>query len=276
MSQSDSYAASLAGKNCVITGGTRGLGEATARLFSRLGANVIISGTDEKRGQQVAGSEKQIIFRKANLEDRADTENFVEWLDANCKKVDVLVSNAARNSRYSVTDIPIEEWDKIVNLNLGAPFLLSRWAAKNMIENKTRGKILLVGAIQAFSPLDRSFAYVSTKGGIISMVRSLAVDLGPYGILATAVLPGSFYVKDEALDPLLDSRSASVVRRMGKPIEMARLLAFLASDHNSFMTGNVIIIDGGRVISRRPDPEELRLSDLPDDPRYSWSSRPSS
>lgn len=108
------------------------------------------------------------------------------------------------------------------------------------------------------------------------MVRSLAVDLGPYGILATAVLPGSFYVKDEALDPLLDSRSASVVRRMGKPIEMARLLAFLASDHNSFMTGNVIIIDGGRVISRRPDPEELRLSDLPDDPRYSWSSRPSS
>ena len=72
------------------------------------------------------------------------------------------------------------------------------------------------------------------------------------------------------------ARSASVVRRMGKPIEMARLLVFLASDHNTFMTGNVVIIDGGRVISRRPDPEELRFSDLPDDSRFSWSSRPGS
>jgi len=265
--------ANLVGKSCVITGGTRGLGEAAARLFSKLGANVYISGTDEVRGKRIQSEERHIRFKKANLEDRADTLALVEWLDTNCKKVDVVISNAARNSRYNVTDIPIEEWDKIVNLNLGAPFLLSRWAAKNMIENKARGKIIIVGAIQAFSPLDRSFAYVTTKGGIISMVRSLAVDLGPHGILATAVLPGSFYVKDEELDSSLDQRAASVVRRMGKPIEMARLLAFLASDHNSFMTGNVIIIDGGRVISRRPDPEELRLSDLPDDERYSWSSR---
>ncbi|MFI5420843.1 MAG: SDR family NAD(P)-dependent oxidoreductase [Nitrososphaerales archaeon] len=267
---------SLAGKTCVITGGTRGLGEAAARLFSKLGADVIISGTDEERGKRIQSEEKRIKFKKANLEDRDSTLEFVKWLDANCKKVDVLISNAARNSRYNVTDIPVEEWDKIVNLNLGAPFLLSRWAARNMIENKTKGKLIIVGAIQAFSPLDRSFAYVTTKGGIISMVRSLAVDLGPYGILATAVLPGSFYVKDEELDPDLDARSASVLRRMGKPIESARLLAFLASDNNSFMTGNVIIIDGGRVISRRPDPEELRLSDIPDDPRFSWSSRPSS
>jgi glucose 1-dehydrogenase len=267
---------SLAGKTCVITGGTRGLGEAAARLFSKLGADVIISGTDDERGKRIQSEEKRIKFKKANLEDRDNTLEFVKWLESNCKKIDVLISNAARNSRYNVTDIPVEEWDKIVNLNLGAPFLLSRWAARNMIENKTKGKLIIVGAIQAFSPLDRSFAYVTTKGGIISMVRSLAVDLGPYGILATAVLPGSFYVKDEELDPDLDARSASVLRRMGKPIESAKLLAFLASDNNSFMTGNVIIIDGGRVISRRPDPEELRLSDIPDDPRFSWSSRPSS
>jgi glucose 1-dehydrogenase len=266
--------ATLVGKNIVITGGTRGLGEAAVRLFSKMGANVFTSGTDEERGKRIQSEEQRIKFKKANLEDRVDSLALVEWLEANCDKVDVLISNAARNSRYNVTDIPVDEWDRIVNLNLGAPFLLSRWAAKNMIENKTKGKIILVGAIQAFSPLDRSFAYVTTKGGIISMVRSLAVDLGQYGILATAVLPGSFHVKDEDIDPSLDQRSASVLRRMGKPIEMARLLAFLASDHNTFMTGNVIIIDGGRVISRRPDPEELRLSDLPDDKRYSWSSRP--
>ena len=268
--------ASLAGKTCVITGGTRGLGEVTAKLFAKLGANVFITGSDEARGKRVEASTKGIRFKASNLEDRSETLKLVEWLDSNCKKVDVFISNAARNSRYSVTDLPVDEWDKIVNLNLGAPFLLSRWAARNMIENKTKGKIIIVGAIQAFSPLERSFAYVTTKGGLISMVRTLAVDLGPYGILATAVLPGSFYVRDEELDSSLDARAASVVRRMGKPIEMARLLVFLASDHNTFMTGNVIIIDGGRVISRRPDPEELRLSDLPDDSRFSWSSRPGS
>jgi NAD(P)-dependent dehydrogenase (short-subunit alcohol dehydrogenase family) len=265
---------SLAGKNCVITGGTRGLGESAARLFAGLGANVFITGTDAKRGERIQSSTKGITFRASNLEDRSDTLKLVEWLDSNCEKIDVLISNAARNSRYSVQDIPVDEWDKIVNLNLGAPFLLSQWAARNMIKNKTRGKIIIVGAIQAYSPLDRSFAYATTKGGIISMVRTMAVDLGPYGIITTAVLPGSFYVKDDDVDAKLDANAASLVRRMGKPIEMARLLVFLASDHNSFMTGNVIIIDGGRVISRRPDPDELRLSDLPDDSRYSWSTRP--
>lgn len=263
----------LAGKNCVITGGTRGLGGATAKLFARLGANVFISGTDQERGKRLQDSDTRIKFRAANLEDRKETLELVEWLKSNCEKVDVLISNAARNSRYSVTEITIEEWDRIVNLNLGAHFILSKWAASNMIENKTKGKIIIIGAIQAFSPLDRSFAYSTTKGGILSMIKSLAVDLGPHGILATAVLPGSFHVKDEEIDSSLDSRAASVVRRMGKPIEFARLLVFLASDYNSFMTGNVIIIDGGRVISRRPDPEELRLSDLPNDPRFTWSSR---
>jgi glucose 1-dehydrogenase len=258
----------LAGKTCVITGGTRGIGEATARLFAEWGAHVLITGRDEKRGKDIEAGSTRIKFRRADLEDRTDTMKLLDWLDSNCKKVDVMISNAARNSRYSLTDVPIEEWDRIVQLNLTTPFLLSRWAARKMMQSKTKGKIIIVGAIQAFSPLDHSFAYVTTKGGLISMVRTMAVDLGPYGILTTAVLPGSThgsYLKGEEPEVSLDERAATLVRKMGRPIEIARLLAFLASDHNSFMTGNVIIIDGGRVISRRPDPDEIRLGDLPED-----------
>jgi glucose 1-dehydrogenase len=258
---------SLAGKTCIITGGARGLGEATARRFAQLGADVLIVDRDEGRGERIQASVKNVRFRRADLEDRSDTLELLKWLDSNCKRVDVMISNAARNSRYSVTDLALDEWDKIVHLNLTAPFLLSRWAARRMIETKTKGKILIVSAIQAFSPLDRSFAYVTTKGGLISMVRSMAVDLGPHGILTTAVLPGSFYVGEEDAAGSVDERAASLVRRMGRPIEMARLLAFLASDDNSFMTGNAIIADGGRVISRRPDPDEVRLGDLPDTDR---------
>jgi glucose 1-dehydrogenase len=241
------------------------LGEATARLFAKSGADVLITGLDEVRGKRIQAEFENVKFRAANLEDRTDTLRLLDWLDSNCKRVDVLISNASRNSRYSVTDISADEWDRIVHLNLSAPFLLSAWAARKMVGTRTKGKIIIVGAIQAFSPLDRSFAYVTTKGGLISMVRSMAVDLGPHGILTTAVLPGSFYVNDEEPPASLDGRAATLVRRMGRPIEMARLLAFLASDNNSFMTGNMIIVDGGRVMSRRQDPDEISLGDLPGD-----------
>jgi NAD(P)-dependent dehydrogenase (short-subunit alcohol dehydrogenase family) len=253
----------LRGKTCIVTGGTKGLGEATAKLFAANGAEVLIAGRDQKRGEQIQDEFKGISYRKVDLEDRDDTMKFVSWLESRYSNVDVLVSNASRDSRYSVTELDMEEWDHIVNLNLTAPFLLSRFAAKKMIANKVKGKIFIVSAIQSISPMERSFAYVTTKGGLVSMVRSMAVDLGPHGILVTAVLPGPFYVgrKEIPLEP--KGGAASLLGRMGTPDEMARLMLFLASDANTFMTGNVIVIDGGRVISRKPDPEELRSFRLP-------------
>jgi glucose 1-dehydrogenase len=162
-----------------------------------------------------------------------------------------------------VTEIPMEEWDRMVNLNLTAPFLLARTAAKKMIANGTKGRIVLVSAIQSISPIEKSFAYATTKGGLISMVRTLAVDLGPHGVLVTGVLPGPFYVgrKEIPLEPT--GGAASLLGRMGTPDEMAHLMAFLASDANTFMTGNLIVVDGGRVISRKPDPVEISRWALP-------------
>jgi NAD(P)-dependent dehydrogenase (short-subunit alcohol dehydrogenase family) len=248
----------LAGKACVITGGTKGIGEATAKLFAELGASVLITGRDESRGKRLENSSKQITFKRVDLEDRDDVTRFLAWLDARDLRPDVMISNASRNSRYSVTNISVEEWDRMLQLNLTAPFLLSRWAAKKMIESKVKGKIIILGAIQALFPLERSFAYVTTKGGLISMVRSLAVDLGGHGIQVTGVLPGQTYVDGEEVPSSIDTSAATLLGRMGRPEEISHLLAFLASDQNSFMTGNIIIIDGGRVISRKPDPDYIR------------------
>ena len=150
----------------------------------------------------------------------------------------------------------------MLNLLLTAPFLLSRWASKKMIDHKKKGKIIVVSAIQAITPLEHSFAYATCKGGLISMVRSMATDLGSYGIQVMAVLPGPFYIKDEPMPEGLDSRAASILGRMGRPNEMAKLLAFLASDNNTFMTGNTIVIDGGRLISRKADPQEIQLQTI--------------
>ncbi|HYB04835.1 MAG TPA: SDR family oxidoreductase, partial [Nitrososphaerales archaeon] len=126
----DSIFENLENKTCVITGGTRGLGEATAKLFAKLGARVLITGRDEERGKRIQSSFKGITFRRADFENRDDVTNLVKWLDQNYSSVDVLISNAARNSRFDLLNIELKEWDSILNLLLTAPFLLSRWAAK--------------------------------------------------------------------------------------------------------------------------------------------------
>jgi glucose 1-dehydrogenase len=252
----------LENKNCVVTGGTRGLGEATAKLFVKLGAKVLITGRDEARGKRIQSEIKGITYHRSDFEDRVDVLKLLEWMDENFSDVDVLISNAARNSRYDLLNIELDEWDHMLNILLTTPYLLSRWAAKKMIERKKKGKIIVVGAIQAISPLEHSFAYATCKGGLISMVRSIAVDLGKYGIQTMAVLPGPFYIKDEPMPEGLDSRSAALLGRMGQPSEMARVLAFLASDNNTFMTGNVIVVDGGRLVSRKADPQEIQLQTI--------------
>lgn len=256
--QSFSLYGSMQGKFCVITGGTKGLGAATAKLLSRLGALVLVTGRDENRGRKLQEEFKGITYRRVDHEDRADVLNFVEWLEAKYERIDVLIINAARNSRYDVTTLEIEEWDRMTCLLLTSPFLLSKWAARKMISTRSKGKIITVAAIQAYSPLESSFAYATLKGGLISMTRSLAVDLGKYGIQSFAVVPGPFYVAERPMPPGLDARAASLLGRMGRPDEMARLLVFLASDNNSFMTGNTIVVDGGRLISRKSDPEEIK------------------
>lgn len=242
---------SLKDKTCLITGGTHGIGLTTAKLFSRLGARVIAI------GRHIPKTEEKIEFVKLDLTSRNELLNFIDWYKKEIGIIHCLINNASVNSRYSILDISLEEWDKMIALELTAPMLLSKMAAELMIKNRIKGKIINVAAIQAHFPLQNSLAYVTVKGGLISMTRSLAVDLGKYGIQVITVTPGPIYTKGEIVPEDLDKRAATLLGRMGRPEEVAYLLAFLASDYNTFMTGNEIIIDGGRIISRKPDPEEI-------------------
>lgn len=250
---------SLKNKHIIITGATHGIGEITARLFTELGAYVYALGRDEEKGKELENSLNNLKFYKVDLANRSEILDFIRRFENEINKVDVLINNASRNSRYSIIDISLDEWDSMIALNLTAPFLLSQMAAKLMIKNGVKGKIINVAAIQAHFPLEKSFAYVTTKGGLISMTRSMAVDLGKYGIQVITVTPGPIYSKSEEVPEDLDRRAATLLGRMGRMIEVARLLAFLASDLNTFITGEEIIIDGGRIISRKPDPEEITV-----------------
>jgi len=251
----------LKNKNIIITGGTRGIGEETARLFSREGANVTIIGRDEKKAHQIIKeSGDKIHFIRSDLSDRGQLRDLCNTIEKKVQQVDVLINNASKNSRFSVLDLELEEWDRMLDLNITSVFLLSKTVAKIMIKFGIKGKIINIGAVQSFFPLNSSFPYSSVKGAMRSMTKSMAVDLSPYGILVTLVMPGPIYAKAENEEPSrdLDSRAATLLGRMGRKSEVAKLLEFLSSDNNTFMTGNEIVIDGGRTISRKSDPEEIQ------------------
>jgi NAD(P)-dependent dehydrogenase (short-subunit alcohol dehydrogenase family) len=249
----------LQGKRILITGGTSGIGRATVELLSQLGAQLIVVSRDPRKLQEIKGELRGSILeiRRADLEVEEDVVELSKWVQSSAGRLDAVINNASRNSRFSVLNTELQEWKRMITLNLTAPFLISQAAARRMIQDGVKGKIINVGAIQYKFPLAESLPYVTTKGGLVSMTRSMAVDLGPYGIQVICVVPGPIYTKGDRVPPELDARASTVLGRMGRPEEVARLLAFLCSDWNSFMTGNVIVIDGGRLISRKPDPGEV-------------------
>ena len=250
----------LEGKIVIITGGTHGIGEETALLFASKGANVTIVGRDENKASDIMKRSKGIEFLKCDMSDRKQLLELCKKIETRFDHVDVLINNASRNSRFSVLNLEVEEWDKMLELNMTSIFLLTKTVASKMVKNGTGGKIINIGAVQSFFPLDSSFSYSSVKGALRSMTKSMAVDLSPHGILVTLVMPGPIYAKADSDEPSkdLDMRAATLVGRMGRKLEVAELLEFLSSDRNTFMTGNEIVIDGGRTISRKPDPSEIK------------------
>jgi len=252
----------LRGRKAIITGGTHGIGEEIARHFSELGANVLIIGRDQDRAKEIIRECKQgsIKFIKADLSKRSEVLDLVKKISTDETVYDVLINNASKNSRFNVVNIQLEEWDAMLELNLTAPMLLSKCIARKLIDQGKPGRIINIGAVQSFFPMDSSLAYSTVKGGLRSFTKSLAVDLASHGILVTLVMPGPIYAKGKESEPSkeLDSRSAALIPRMGRKIEVAKLVAFIASEENTFMTGNEIIIDGGRTISRKPDPDEIK------------------
>ncbi len=256
----------LKDKRVIITGGTHGIGEATALLFKENGADVLVIGRNGEKGNAMenARGNGKINFYKCDLTVRSDIEKLCEFIDKADKPYDVLINCASRNSRYNILNIELNEWENMVELNLTAVLLMTKHFSNKLVSKNMPGKIINVGAVQSISPLKSSLAYAAVKGALRSITKSLAVDLGEHNILCTLVMPGPIYAKTDSEEPPhnLDSRAATLLQRMGRKAEVANLLKFLASDENSFMTGNEIIIDGGRLISRKSDPDEIMKGDL--------------
>ncbi len=249
----------LEGKVAWITGGGAGIGKAASIRFAREGAKVVLLELDPVRGEAVvesinlAGGEAALVVGSAT--DETDVDRAVDLAMKAYGGLDILVNNAYYCHGTHVLEIDPELWDRNIEGCLKSAYLCSRAALPRMID-RGGGSIVNISSVNAIMSFGES-AYSAGKAGVISLTRTMAVDYGPEGVRVNAICPGTVITEgwQPALekDPELFERIAEIypLKRVGKPEEIANVALFLASDEASFVTGAVVVADGG-VTSGNP------------------------
>ena len=249
----------LKGKVALITGGTSGIGSATAVRFAREGAAVAITGRNTERGEQVVrditANDGEALFIQADVRFADQCSHAVDQTLERFGKIDVLFNNAGVFHPKTVPECTEEEWDETIDSSLKGAFLMSKYALPSMIERGS-GSIIHTSSGWGILGGDGAAAYCAAKGGLIIMAKAMAIDHGPQGIRVNCVCPG------DVLTPMLhddaakrgmsweDYAAGAVERplgRIGTVDEIADAVLFLASDESSFVTGEALVVDGGGV-----------------------------
>ena len=239
-------------KVAIITGGANGLGKATVQLFSREGASVVITDILEDLGEEVAQGIRdeggRAIFQRADAISEDDARRMVETAVSEFGQLDILMCNPAIQIEKTIPETSEEEWDRVINLNLKGPFLCSKHALIQMQKQKS-GNIIMISSLSGIVSNARQASYNASKHGVIGLCKCIAHDHALEGIRANVVCPGSMNdtaltagIPEEHKAPFL---KANLLERWAAPAEIANCVLFLASDESSFVTGAVLIADGG-------------------------------
>jgi glucose 1-dehydrogenase len=247
----------LESKICIVTGAATGIGRAIATKFVKEGAAVVIDyvGSSDRADQLVSALETIGGRALAVAADVSDAKQVAMLFDETVKefgRVDVLVNNAGIEHKAPFVDTPDEEWNNIIAVNLTGPFLCSRRAAKQMIAQGGGGRIINISSVHEDLPMPTNAPYCAAKGGLRMLMRTIAVELAPHGILVNNIAPGAV---DTPMDAELKSDPKEMaellaeipMNRMGKPEEVAEMCAFLASSGASYSTGSTFFVDGGLI-----------------------------
>lgn len=250
----------LRNKVALITGGTSGIGEATAQLFSQEGARVAITGRNVERGQKVADRIKAASGRALFLEcDVRFADHCRRAVDETLKafgRLDVLFNNAGVYYPHTALDCTEEEWDLQLDINLKGAFLMSKYVIPKMLE-RGGGSIVITGSVQSVAAQRNSVHYVVSKHGLLGLTRCIALDFGKQNIRANCVLPGAIDTPMLRWAANLDNHPEKVLQacdavhmrgKMGQPEEVAHVIVFLASDQASFMTASAVMVEGGLLV----------------------------
>jgi len=249
----------LDGKTAIITGGARGIGYAIAARFLREGARVVIADIDQEEGNAAEGDlEKlgQARFVRADVGKRLDVHNLVASTIDAFGDIDVLVNNAGIDHQASFLDLAEDDFDRVLMVNLKGAFLAGQAVARMMADRVKAGgpagTIINMSSINSVVAHADQVPYAVSKGGVGQLTTVMALGLAPYGIRVNAIGPGSISTDMLArakADPVAKARilSRTPLGRIGEPEEIAGIAAFLASDDASYITGQTIFADGGRL-----------------------------
>ncbi len=250
----------VAGKRVIVTGGASGIGEASSRRFAEEGARVAVVDLDETRGaalaEEISGAGAEAIFLRADVADEAQVSASVDSVAERFGGIDVLHNNAGMVAGSDAVGTSVEDWDRTHAVNVRAPWLWSKHVIPHM-RAAGGGAIVFTGSTSGMVGYPGVIAYTSSKGGLMNLTRSLALELATEGITVNTVSPGhidtpltrGFFADPAdpgALERNLAAHADTVpVKRLGKPEEVAAFVVFLASDDARFCTGGIHVCDGG-------------------------------
>lgn len=248
----------LKGKVAIVTGGNSGIGASIVLELAKQGANIVIDYRSHPDAtdaliKQVLALGDQAIGVQADVSKTKDLQMLVDEAVKRFGRLDVMVNNAGVETRTSLLDTTEEEYEKVLQINLKSAFFGAQLAAKQMIKQGGGGRIINVSSVHEDWPMPGNIAYCLSKGGIRMLTRTAGVELAKHNILVTGVGPGAVAtpinistMKDPELMKKLNA--AIPLGRMAKPEEIARVVAFLASDHSSYMTATTLFADGGMML----------------------------
>ena len=236
-------------KTVIVTGSTRGIGAAIVELFQQCNAQVIGTGTNTKELERLnqESKEKTPEYIHLDFTSNESVQRFLGFIDKQ-DRVDILINNAGVNKIESIDKIEQDDWDWINHVNLRGPFQLTK-AVSELMKKQGQGKIVNIASIFGVVSKSKRAAYSTTKWGLVGLTKATALDLASHNILVNAVSPG--FVDTDLTRQILGEKEIEKLlntipqKRLAVAKEIAKTVIFLASDHNTYITGQNIIVDGG-------------------------------
>jgi 2-deoxy-D-gluconate 3-dehydrogenase len=256
---------SLNERKAVVTGGAKGLGFSIAYRLAEAGATVVVADVDGDASEKTTESLTKMGFKalsvKCDVSSEKDIKKMVELVGSQIGGINILVNNAGIFPQMSLQEMTAEDFDRVISINLRGTFLCSREVSRLMIEQRSGGSIINLASIDAVHPSEKGLtAYDASKGGVLTLTKSLAHELGQHDIRVNAIAPGGILTESvislATSSPSVQGKARlkkfmarMALGRMGRADEVARVALFLASEMSSYITGTLIVVDGGYLIS---------------------------
>ena len=241
----------LEGKNALITGASGGIGGAIAKSLSKMGANIVISGTREEKLQSLKSEiSGKCEILTCNLSDIEQVENLFAKAEEFFGSIDILVCNAGITKDNLIIRIKNEDWDDVLNINLKSTFILNKNAATKMIRRKF-GRIINISSVVGVSGNPGQANYCASKAGMIGMGKSIAMDVAKRGVTINAVAPG--FIATDMTEALNDKQKVTIndkipAGKMGSVDDIASAVCYLASNEAGYVTGQTLHVNGGMLM----------------------------